>query len=154
MARPKTWRNISRIEQASSSGHLLCGWEVRIQRRGKKYEKYFGDSAFGGKRAALNAAKQYRDRLLQELRDYTIKELARVPSARNTSGIVGVRPATRTEVFGDYEYTYEFWIAQWTDAEGVRRTRSFSCSKYGDEKALQMAINARNRGVAQAQKNK
>jgi len=49
-------RNISRIETKSSSGKIYGGWEVRIQRRGEKTEKFFGDRRFDGKRHSLAAA--------------------------------------------------------------------------------------------------
>ncbi len=147
--RSPTMRNISRIETISSAGNFNCGWQVRLQRRGQRFDRYFADNAHNGKRAALAAAKEYRDHLLEISRNYTVKELAQHPSSRNTSGVVGVRPAVQIEYRGGYEFTYHFWVAQWTDAEGRRRTRSFSCDKYGDDEAFRLAMQARNRGVAE-----
>lgn len=134
----------------SKSGRSHGGWEVRIQRRGKKYEKFFADGRHGGRRAALQAAKLYRDELEKKLRRYTVKELAKNPSVRNRSGIVGVRRALQIEETDEYIYTYTFWIAQWTDGKGKRKTRSFSVDKYGEDEAYRRAIQARNRGVSQA----
>ncbi len=145
-------RNISRVETFSTSGNLNCGWQVRLQRRGKRYDKYFADAGFSGKRAALASAKAYRDHLLEISRNYTTKELASRPSVRNSSGVVGVRPAVQTDQRDGYEFSYHFWIAQWTDHEGNRRTRSFSVDKWGDDEACRLAIQARNRGVAQAKR--
>lgn len=56
-------RGISRIDQPSTRTH---GWFVRSQFRerpdgsyGPRHQKFFGDYSYGGKRAALQAAKEY-----------------------------------------------------------------------------------------------
>lgn len=147
MPRKNPRRNISRIELLSAQGHRLSGWEVRIQRQGKKYCKFFSDNQWNGNRGALNAAKKYRDELESQLRPYTTKKLAETPSVRNTSGIVGVRRTWQTIVNKDYEFTYEFWVAQWIDGLGRRKTRSYSIAKYGEEGAFQLALAARRKGV-------
>ena len=152
MARKNPRRNISRIDMSSASGSQHGGWEVRMQRRGKKFGKFFADGQFGGRRASLNAAKAYRDSLESRLAGYSVKELARRPSARNTSGIVGVRRAVQVEENEDYVYTYAFWIAQWIDGKGKRKTRSFSIEKYGEEDAFQRAVAARTNGVSHAKR--
>ena len=150
MARKNPRRNISRIETKSASGKVYGGWEVRMQRRGKKTEKFFSDNAFGGQRKALEAAKQFRDQLEQNQRKYTVKELAKSPSRRNRSGIVGVRLHKQVDTRGEYEYHYWYWVAQWTDGHGRRRTRSFSVHTYGDDEAFRLAREARRQGVNQA----
>jgi len=152
MARKNPRRNISRIDMFSNAGKSHGGWEVRIQRRGKKYEKFFADRQHGGRRGALQAAKVYRDEIEGTLRPYTVKELARNPSVRNTSGVVGVRRALQVEETDEYIYTYTFWIAQWTDGKGKRKTRSFSVDKYGEEEAYRRAVQARTRGVSLAKR--
>lgn len=136
----------------SNSGTPHGGWEVRIQRRGKKFEKFFADRQHGGRRAALQAAKLYRDEMEVKLKRYTVKELAKKPSARNSSGVVGIRKAVQVQESSDYVYTYTFWVAQWTDGKGKRKTRSFSVDKYGDEEAYRMAVQARTNGVNQARR--
>ena len=153
MARKNPRRNISRIETTSTSGRVNGGWEVRIQRKGRRVEKFFADNAYGGKRGALQVAKRFRDEMEIQMRPYTVKELAQHPSRRNRSGIVGVRLSKHVDVRGSYEYTYWFWVAQWTDGKGRRRTRSFSVHRYGDEDAYRLALAARNRGVALAKRS-
>ena len=56
-------RGISRIDQPSTRTH---GWFVRAQFRDRpdgtnapRHQKFFGDHSYGGKRAALQAAKEY-----------------------------------------------------------------------------------------------
>ena len=110
MPRKNPRRNISRLETKAASGKIYGGWEVRMQRRGEKTEKFFSDNKFGGKRAALDAAKEFRDSLEQSSRKWTVKELAESPSVRNRSGIVGVRLHQQVDVRGDYEYHYWYWI--------------------------------------------
>ncbi len=150
MARRNPRRNISRIETTGTSGKVYGGWEVRIQRRGDKTEKFFSDNACGGNRAALNEAKAFRDRIEKRLETYSVAEMAESPSQRNESGVVGVRLHQQKDKRGDYAYHYWYWIAQWTDGHGRRRTRSFSCHTYGDEDAYRLACEARAQGVQQA----
>jgi hypothetical protein len=150
MPRKNPRRNISRIDLFSASGRCHGGWQVRIQRRKRRYEKFFADGQYGGRRAALRAAKEHRDDLEKRLRPYTVKELARQTSTRNQSGVVGVRRALQVHETDDFVYTYAFWIAQWIDGKGKRKTRSFSVDKYGEEEACQRALLARTRGVKQA----
>lgn len=150
VARKNPRRNISRVEAKSDAGRTYGGWEVRIQRRGRKTAKYFGDNLFGGQRKSLLAAKEFRDSLEQAWQKYTVKELARKPSIRNRSGVVGVRRHKQIDSRGDYEFHYWYWVAQWTDGHGRRRTRSFSVSVFGEDEAFRLAKEARRNGVSQA----
>ncbi len=144
-------KNISRIDFKNAAGEIASGgWEVRIQRRGKRVEKFFADNGFGGRNKALAAAKKFRDEKLAGMKGYTTAELAKRPSKRNSSGVVGVRRHTQVDVRGEWQYEYAFWVAQWTGEDGKRHTRSFSVNRYGEDKALKMATKARNEGVKQA----
>lgn len=53
--------------------------------------------------------------------------------SNNTSGIKGVR----------YDKNRQSWIMEIRDLDGKRIRKSFSCRKYGEEKAKQMAIEIR-----------
>lgn len=123
-----------------------------MQRRGEKTEKFFSDNKFGGKRAALVAAKEFRDQLEESSRKYSVKELSLRPSVRNKSGVVGVRLHEQIDLRGDFEYHYWYWIAQWTDRLGRRKTKSFSVHTHGDEEAFRLAVEARRKGVNQAKR--
>ncbi len=123
-----------------------------MQRRGKKYEKFFSDLNFGGKRAALHAAKEYRDELEQRHKKMTVRQSANKPSVRNQSGLVGVRLHQQVDRRGEFEYTYWYWVAQWTDGRGRRRTKSFSVHQYGDDEACRLAREARAKGVRKAKR--
>jgi hypothetical protein len=143
-------RNISRIDTKSVTGKVYGGWEVRIQRRGKKTEKFFGDRRYGGKRKSLAAAKAFRNAIEAESKPYSVKELSSTPSSRNKSGVVGVRLHEQKDARGDYEYHYWYWVAQWNDATGKRCTRSFSIHRHGDQKAFELACKARKNGIEQS----
>jgi hypothetical protein len=136
----KSNRNITRVD---TSG--LAGYVVRMVRKGKRWQKYFGDRKYGGKAKSLAAAKTYRDDLLKKNKSYSRKQLAQMTDHRNKSGIAGVRRAAETEPGGNH--VYHSWVAQWSPKPGVRKTKRFSIEKYGEEQAYKMAVKARNKGV-------
>jgi len=72
MARKNPRRNISRLEKLNSTGRTTGGWEVRMQRHREKQSKFFSDSVYGGKLAALRAAKEFRDELELEAEKMTV----------------------------------------------------------------------------------
>jgi hypothetical protein len=150
MARKDPRRNISRLDKANHKGDLIGGWLVRFQRCNQKIQRFFSDSVFGGKRKSLNAAKEYRDDVDAQTRTFKTKELAEFPSVRNQSGVVGVRLHREIKLINNHEHHYWFWVAQWTDGRGQRKTRSFSVHQHGDEEAYRMAVSARRKGVQQA----
>ena len=55
---------LARIDLPDASTH---GWQVRLQRRGVKYAKYFGDGAHGGAENALGVARAWRNELLRQI---------------------------------------------------------------------------------------
>lgn len=130
---------LARIDLPGASTH---GWQVRLQRRGVKYAKYFGDRVHGGADRALMAARVWRDRLLEEIEK---GEQARIcsKSARNRSGVVGV---SKVSVVTNGA-TYQFWQATWSPETGQRRCVKFSIRRYGDQEAFRLAVMAREEGV-------
>ena len=114
------------------------GYMVRICRRGEKFNQFFSDSAFGGKRKALKAAQDQYEQWVAELpAPETTKNLK---SARNTTGKVGVHIA-QAETDGT---TYFSYCSSWVDTDGKRRKISFSWSKYGKKDAWELACLARD----------
>ena len=150
MARKNPRRNISRLEKLNSTGQTIGGWEVRMQRHREKQSKFFSDSIYGGKLAALRAAKEFRDELEQEADKMTVEERSLRPSARNSSGVVGLRLHQQVDRRGAFEYHSWSWVAQWTDGRGRRRTKSFAVEKFGDVEAFRLAWQARKDGVEKA----
>lgn len=147
MPRRDPRRNITRIDTLTSGGHPHRGWIVRLQRQGRYASRFFADSRWGGKRHALQAAKAFRDAVESESRYWTTSERSQVPSQRNRSGSVGVHRVRQPGEGGGKETRGGYWVAQWTDGNGHRKTRSFSVAKFGDEEARQRAQSARREGV-------
>jgi len=130
---------IARIDLAGASTH---GWQVRLQRRGVKYAKYFGDRVHGSPAVALGAARAWRDELLQEINANEQKRIC-TRSARNRSGVVGVSKVTVVSNGA----SYLFWQATWSPAPGKRRCIKFSIRRYGDREAFRMAVEAREDAI-------
>lgn len=130
---------LARIDLPGSSTY---GWQVRLQRRGVKYGKYFGDRVYGGKKQSFQQAKQWRDDLLARIVE---ADAARVctRSQRNRSGVVGVAKVTVLTNGAEYQ----FWQATWSPKAGKRRCVKFSILRYGDQKAFRLAVAAREKAV-------
>lgn len=125
---------ISRIDQPHKHNH---GYFVRVTCNGKTQSKFFPDKSSGGKRVALRAAKECNTELLAWAQAQ--KKKPRKPTARNSSGIVGVNRATNKN--GE-----EYWQASWVNGSGIRKNAKFSVKKYGEEKAKRLAKKARKDG--------
>lgn len=139
--RPVSMRCISRIDIPLSRTH---GWEVRVTRRGVAHAKFFADRGYGGKRKALAAAKEERDRIISENPGYTRRELARKIRASNTSGMTGVVHRVVRVRRNRKVHEYEAWVATGSPEPGVRKTKVFYVKKWGD-KARDLAIKQRRR---------
>lgn len=129
---------ITRIDLPDAGTH---GFQVRLQRRGVKYGKFFADRVHGNPQLALRAARQWRDTLLDKIADR-----ARVceRSPRNSSGVVGVSKITVVTANGT---SYQFWQATWSPTPGQRRCVKFSIKRYGNQQAFQLAVEARIEGI-------
>lgn len=137
---------ITRLDQESVATH---GWQVRLQWKGVRFGRFFSDSAWGGREAALHCAERYRDRLLARLERRREGASASTrshtaPASRNRSGVVGVTRIVQRSAAG---VEYHFWQASWTTPEGRRETVRFSVLKYGEESALDLAREARRRAL-------
>lgn len=140
-------RNITRIDIDLVGKAGTHGYEVRFMRRGQKIEKFFGDKAFGGKRKALTAARQHRDQLEIEFPGFSRKEVAQFKSQRNSSGTVGVHLVEEVDKRWPSQPTYLYWVAQWSPAPYVRKTKRFSVNKHGYDEAFRLAVEARRSGL-------
>jgi hypothetical protein len=122
------------------------GWEVRDVRRGIALMEYFADAKFGGRAGALSEAMHYRDRVVKELLPYSRSELARRVTARNTSGIPGVRRRIKpVKKPGGKVLEYIVWTASGSPRPRQRKTRDFYVTKLGEDDAREAAIEQRLR---------
>ena len=107
MTRPEDTYAIARIDLPGASTH---GWQVRLQRRGRKYGKFFADRLHGGTREAYRVARAWRNALIERLDERESGPRVCLKSARNSSGrgdvfllaghlVSGARSAALREVF-------------------------------------------------------
>lgn len=134
-------RGISRLDQESTGTH---GWQVRIQRKGVRYGRFFSDHEWGGGEHALVIAIQFRDKVIAHQERLNSIRRHENAGARNQSGVVGVTRISQRSAKGD---EYHFWQASWTDNGGSRRTVRYSVLKLGDELAFEMACVAREEAL-------
>lgn len=135
--KPKALRFITRTDYARTKG-----WWVRVSVEGRnKATRLFSDSQYGGKAAALRAAKAWRDQALARHKVHVRPDggWTHKKDRRSRSGIVGVglevRRKGRTE-----EYA---WQARWVE-HGRYRRRSFTIKKLGYEGAFRRAVRLRS----------
>ena len=146
MSDPENHIGISRLDQTAVGTH---GWQVRLQRKGVRYGRFFSDSAWGGSEGALREAVAFRGAVIREVEETHARLKSsirshRAPAARNKSGVVGVTRIVQRSASG---VEYHFWQASWTRGDGVRRTVRYSVLKYGDHDAYQLACEARKRAI-------
>lgn len=86
------------------------------------------------------------DNRLSNLRGVTAKQNAqnKKKDPRNTSGVTGVNFALSNGG------NTPCWRAMWSTSDGIRKFKSFSCNLYGHEEALKLAIDAREKGIEEA----
>ncbi len=131
------------IARIDLPGQCTHGWQVRLQRRGIKYAKFFSDRTHQSPAHALLTAKQWRDQLLIQLDSLDQTRICQ-RSTRNSSGVVGV---SKVVVSGANGVTYHFWQATWSPKPGKRQCIKFSIKRYGDNQAFELAVQARTEAI-------
>ena len=149
MAKDNPNRNITRIENpGDEEKRPVKGYEVRIYRRGQRFNQFFSDATFGNKVKALEEARKTRDKMEKKLRPFTRKELAEKITKRNTSGVRGVRLRKTIVTKNGKTYTYEHVEASWSPEPGQVVKKSFSVEKMGKEAAWKEAVDCREKAIA------
>lgn len=118
-------------------GRGVWCWAVSFSRQGKRYERRFHELKYGGTKRALQVAVAWRDDKLAQAKALQVHEFCQLKRSNNTSGIPGVHfltPARQPE---------GIWQAKLKLSDGLQMTKSFSVSKYGEQKAFRMAVKAR-----------
>lgn len=132
--RPKTTKHkgITRIDHPAKR---TFGYFVRVTWNKQRRSKFFSDSVYGDRLAALGAALEWRNLAERELgKPRTERQVIGV--SRTSTGIVGVRRTVK-----DGREVYE---ATWREGGRIRRT-SYSIAKHGEKRALSLARRARER---------
>lgn len=137
------------IYRAKTTGRLDApgnnwSWRVMITRDHKALcNKSFSDKKYGGAEAALLAAIDYRDRLLERAHPAFKKDRNQLLRRNNTSGLAGVcRSAAKGR---------DYYVAQTLLPDGNRLRRAFSVAKYGDARARELAVAERAKQLAQVE---
>lgn len=135
------FKGISRIDQESRNTY---GWYVRVMFNGKQVSKFFSDKVHGDRKAALDAAVQYRDEAEKRLgRPRTDRQVI-ARQTRNTSGIVGVQRRTKTVRTKNGERVVnKYYVVTWNPEPGRVETIFVPVEKYGERGALLKACSIR-----------
>lgn len=134
----KKEKGISRIDSATTKG-----WLVRGYKNGKRYSKLFSDKKLGDTEKALDAAKIFRDQLIEKLNSIPSKPRAKkivLRDSRNSTGVIGV---SRLSKKGKNGNTIEFYSVTWRPSPCQQKCTSFSIRKYGQELAFKKAVSYR-----------
>jgi hypothetical protein len=137
---------ISRVDDEVYRTHA---WRVSLRRHGKGHVKNFPDRKYGGQLRALHEARRYRDEFVCQNPPITRSEFCCIKRSNNTSGTSGVCTyAKRYERRDGSIKENWYWEASWPNAHGESIKKVFSVNNYGEEMAKQLAINARQLGLA------
>jgi hypothetical protein len=112
-------------------------WAVHFNRKGKLHYRRFYDPKYGGSAKSRKAAVAWRDEQLATVPVLTKLEFCQQVRDNNTSGVPGVHFLTPTR------QPLGIWQAR-LKLDGIARTKTFSVRTHGNERALQMAIEARH----------
>lgn len=131
------------------------GYSVRVPKpAGGLVSAYFSDAAHGSKEKAEEKAIAFRDREYMKIFGVPVSSgryVKRIQSNNNT-GEVGVYKMTQKykrklkngEVREDGR---DYYVAAWCSEPGKIVRRKFSVSKYGEEEALRLASECRQKAV-------
>lgn len=116
-------------------------WLVKVTRVTGCFQKRFRCDLYDGEEPALKAALQWLEEINQTHPPKTPLEKVRILHTRNTSGRTGVcRCSTVKRRNGK---TTVFWYWRALDPDNHRKSKSFLISRYGEEQAYCLAVNAR-----------
>lgn len=131
------------------SGKDIC-WFGEVYRHGVPYRKTFTAYRYGSCENALEAARAWRDEIVQSVRPLTRAEYSNIERANNTSGYPGVYlMKTLKKNDSGHESAYFAWEARSPTGMKPARKKSFSILKYGEAKAYDLAVAARKSFVDQ-----
>lgn len=115
---------------------VLVRWSVMLVRQGQRYQREFAVTDHGGVEDARAAALVYRDELLRTIRPLSLREFSAIVRKNNTSGVPGV---SRNVDPGGVRWSATVYLAN-----GKSQRRSFAVKKFGEERARELAIEARH----------
>lgn len=136
MRNSESLKNIKRIDSTKTHG-----WQVHVRRGGELRTKLFSDRVFKGKRNALQAAKEYREGLLEEMA-HLAKPLWKIDRTPKTNtGHLGASYTEYTNRSGEKRGVITVTVRE---SLGKPVNRKFSVSKLGYDEALRQALEWRD----------
>ena len=126
-------------------------YRVSFTRSGKTVAQLFRSADYGGARAALKAARAWRDSMTGSLPLQTKRAFSQRVKPNNTSGAPGVYLKRQVVRRGNRTGEYAFWQAQTPQGVKPFRSRSFSVDRYGYDEAFALAVQARAEFVAEVE---
>lgn len=147
IAKDPELKNLFRIDITARGGkHETHGWQFKAVRDRAQQTKFFADTVFGSKEAALSAAKTYRDEALSDIGDFVGSHISDTLPSSNTSGILGVH---RSESIHKDLSIEEVWQCNAPSPDGrTKRPRAFNIATFGEKGALYRAVEARLESIA------
>lgn len=125
------------------------GWWVRLRFAG--VQKYFTDLSCGSKTASYKAAVEFRDKTIRKLKQQGIrigrkpKGHHRQPTVNSKTGIVGIHVTEKVTPGGVLLKNY---VATYYPGKYKHAVGSFSVNKYGNKRALKLAMAFRREGIS------
>jgi len=138
---PNPTKGIVRLDYETTAE----GWNARYQREGVPFSQAFPDSKYGSPEASLAAAIEWRRHAEETLPPMNRREFAELKRSNNSSGVTGVYRSVSGYYNGKALY---YWYAIWSPRKGKKASKAFSVQKFGDERAKQLAIEARQNAIA------
>lgn len=128
-------KGVSRIDSKNTHG-----WFVRVYNRDVTHSKLFSDKKYGGREEALHLALEYRDELEAQVRANSPGRRVVQRDKRNKSGVIGVCRTRKRNRNGTYSECYS---VSWSPEVNIKKCRTFSIQKYGEEEAFRLACELR-----------
>ena len=97
------------------------GFQVRVQRNGNKYSRYFSFRKFGSEEKALTAATEY-EKKLQGSQLYRHRPRRSAQKNNRSTGIVGVHFGSRMR---RGVKVFEYKVSYWDPAQKKQRRKTF-----------------------------
>jgi hypothetical protein len=132
------------LKQLRATAGAWC-WVVNFSRNGTMYSKRFYEPMYQGSMQARQAAIAWRDEMLAKTKPMTVVEFSQKVRSNNTSSVPGVKfHKTAIQPEG-------IWQAGLTLASGKRLRRFFALLLHGERKAYELAVQARQAMLDDAQ---
>lgn len=136
----------SGVCRVAGEGNGQAGWMATATRSGRRTHKFFCDADWGDEALALSAANTWRSLHaagMQPAREPKAEPAPHdepQPARRRGRGDVDELVRYEKSELGDGRRGhFAFWVAAWTDLDGMRHERKFSVNFWGEEIAQQKA---------------